>query len=40
VKAVLDPTVIGGVLARVGDEVFDGSIRTRLDDAKQHLGSE
>jgi F-type H+-transporting ATPase subunit delta len=40
VKAVVDPTVIGGVLARVGDEVFDGSIRTRLDDAKQHLGSE
>jgi F-type H+-transporting ATPase subunit delta len=40
VKAVVDPTVIGGVLARVGDEVFDGSIRTRLIDAKQHLGSE
>ncbi|HEY7400771.1 MAG TPA: ATP synthase F1 subunit delta [Actinomycetota bacterium] len=40
VRAVVDPTVIGGVLARVGDEVFDGSIRTRLDDAKQHLGSE
>ena len=40
VKAVVDPTVIGGVLARVGDEVFDGSIRTRLSDAKQHLGSE
>jgi F-type H+-transporting ATPase subunit delta len=40
VKAVVDPTVIGGVLARVGDEVFDGTIRSRLDDAKQHLGSE
>lgn len=40
VRAVVDPTVIGGVLARVGDEVFDGSIRTRLSAAKQHLGSE
>lgn len=40
VKAVVDPTVIGGVLARVGDEVFDGTVRTRLNDAKQHLGSE
>jgi F-type H+-transporting ATPase subunit delta len=40
VKTVVDPSVIGGVLARVGDEVFDGTIRTRLDDAKQHLGSE
>ena len=39
VKVVVDPSVIGGVLANVGDEVFDGSIRTRLNDAKQHLGS-
>ncbi len=39
VKVVVDPSVIGGVVASVGDEVFDGSVRTRLDDAKQHLGS-
>jgi F-type H+-transporting ATPase subunit delta len=39
VKVVVDPGVIGGVVAHVGDEVFDGSIRTRLDEAKQHLGS-
>ena len=39
IKAVVDPSVIGGVVAHVGDEVFDGSIRTRLSDAKQHLGS-
>ena len=26
VKVVVDPTVVGGVVARVGDEVFDGSI--------------
>jgi F-type H+-transporting ATPase subunit delta len=39
VKVVVDPAVIGGVLARVGDEVFDGSIASRLNDAKQHLGS-
>jgi F-type H+-transporting ATPase subunit delta len=40
VKVVVDPTVIGGVIARVGDEVFDGSIASRLDDAKLQLGSE
>jgi F-type H+-transporting ATPase subunit delta len=40
VKVVIDPTVIGGVIARVGDEVFDGSIASRLDDAKLQLGSE
>jgi F-type H+-transporting ATPase subunit delta len=34
---VVDPTVIGGVVARVGDEIFDGSVRTRLEEAKQHL---
>ena len=39
VKVVLDPTVVGGVVAHVGDEVFDGSVASRLDDAKQHLGS-
>jgi F-type H+-transporting ATPase subunit delta len=39
VKVVVDPGVIGGVVAHVGDEVFDGSIRTRLDEARQHLGS-
>ncbi len=40
VKVVVDPSVIGGVVARVGDLVFDGSIAGRLDDAKHHLGAE
>jgi F-type H+-transporting ATPase subunit delta len=39
VKVVVDPTVVGGVVARVGDEVFDGSVASRLVDAKQILGS-
>jgi F-type H+-transporting ATPase subunit delta len=38
-KVVIDQTVVGGVVARVGDEVFDGSIASRLVDAKQHLGA-
>jgi len=36
-KAVVDPSVIGGVVARVGDEVFDGSVANRLSEARQHL---
>jgi F-type H+-transporting ATPase subunit delta len=36
-KVVVDPTVVGGVVARVGDEVFDGSVASRLTDARQHL---
>jgi F-type H+-transporting ATPase subunit delta len=39
VKVVVDPSVVGGLVARVGDEVFDGSIASRLDDARQHLGA-
>src|SRR5437867_2307864 len=37
-KVVVDPTLVGGVIARVGDLVFDGSIAGRLEDAKQALG--
>lgn len=36
-KVVVDPTVVGGVVARVGDQVFDGSVASRLEGAKQHL---
>ena len=38
-KVVVDPTVIGGVIARVDDLVFDGSVSSRLADAKLALGS-
>jgi F-type H+-transporting ATPase subunit delta len=37
VKVVVDPNVIGGVVAKVGDEVFDGSVRARLDEARGRL---
>ena len=36
-KAVVDPSVIGGVIARVGDQVFDGSIRRKLEMAREQL---
>jgi F-type H+-transporting ATPase subunit delta len=36
-KVVLDPSVVGGVVARVGDEVFDGSVASRLSSARQRL---
>jgi F-type H+-transporting ATPase subunit delta len=37
-KVLVDPTVIGGVVARVGDQVFDGTIRRRLSLARERLG--
>jgi F-type H+-transporting ATPase subunit delta len=38
-KVIVDPTVVGGVIARVDDLVFDGSVSGRLEDAKHALGS-
>ncbi len=37
VKTVIDPSVIGGVIARVGDQVFDGTIRRKLEMAREQL---
>lgn len=34
-----DPSLIAGVVTRVGDQVFDGSIRARLADLKETLKS-
>lgn len=33
----IDDTMLGGVVARIGDRVFDGSLRSRLAEARQHL---
>jgi F-type H+-transporting ATPase subunit delta len=37
VKVVVDPSVLGGLIARVGDTVIDGSVRSRLDQMKESL---
>jgi len=37
VKIVVDPSVLGGLVASVGDTVIDGTIRTRLDQIKSLL---
>lgn len=37
VKVVVDPSVLGGIVATVGDTVIDGSIRSRLDNVKSRL---
>lgn len=34
-----DPSLIAGVVTRVGDQVFDGSVRTRLSELKEALKS-
>lgn len=37
VKVNVDPTVLGGVIAQIGDTVIDGSVRRRLDQLKEAL---
>ncbi|MBA3606824.1 MAG: ATP synthase F1 subunit delta [Acidimicrobiia bacterium] len=36
-KVVVDPSVLGGLVATVGDTVIDGSVRTHLDQLKSRL---
>lgn len=37
VTTVVDPSLVGGVRIQIGDEIIDGSIRTRLDDLRLQL---
>jgi F-type H+-transporting ATPase subunit delta len=36
-EATVDPTLVGGAIARVGDLVFDGTIRTQLAHLRANL---
>ena len=36
-KAIVDPSVVGGVVATIGDTVIDDSVRTRIDQLKSRL---
>lgn len=36
-KVVVDPSVLGGLVATVGDTVIDGTVRTRIDQLKSRL---
>ncbi|MCD5407460.1 MAG: F0F1 ATP synthase subunit delta [Desulfotomaculum sp.] len=36
---LIDATLLGGVVMRVGDKVIDGSVKNRLNTLKQHLVS-
>jgi F-type H+-transporting ATPase subunit delta len=38
-KVLVDPSLVGGIVTRVGDQVFDGSVRRKLETARQQLAS-
>jgi F-type H+-transporting ATPase subunit delta len=39
VKVVIDETVVGGIYAKVGDQVIDGTVRRRLQELKEQLAT-
>jgi F-type H+-transporting ATPase subunit delta len=39
-KFALDPQLLGGVVVRVGDTIYDGSLRNRLNDLRERLAAE
>ncbi|MFN2389220.1 MAG: ATP synthase F1 subunit delta [Actinomycetota bacterium] len=38
-KVLVDPTVLGGIVAKVGDTVIDGTVRRRLERLKEQVKS-
>jgi len=34
---VVDPAVLGGIRVEIGDDVIDGTVSSRLDDARRHI---
>jgi F-type H+-transporting ATPase subunit delta len=37
VKVIVDPKVLGGVVASIGDTVIDGTVRHRLDELREQI---
>ena len=37
VKYVIDPKIIGGIIIYIGDVIYDGSVRSRLENIKHSL---
>ena len=37
VKYEIDPNIIGGVITRIGSTVYDGSVKTKLENLKEQL---
>ena len=38
IQATVDPGVVGGVVTEIGDDVIDGSVRSRLQQMRAGLG--
>lgn len=34
---IIDPDILGGIIIRIGDKVYDGSVRSRLETVRRAL---
>ena len=34
---IIDPDILGGIVIRIGDKVYDGSVRSRLETIRQSI---
>jgi F-type H+-transporting ATPase subunit delta len=39
-KFALDPALLGGAVVRIGDTIYDGSLRSRLNEMRARLAAE
>jgi F-type H+-transporting ATPase subunit delta len=39
VKVLVDPSIIGGVVAKIGDTVIDGSVKRRLQQLREQVNA-
>jgi len=39
-KYALDPALLGGAVVRIGDTIYDGSLRSRLQEMRARLAAE
>lgn len=37
-KVVVDPTMVGGIVTKIGDTILDGSVKSRLQDLREVWG--
>ena len=40
IKYSQDPSLLGGVVVRIGDTIYDGSLRSRLNEIRNRLATE
>jgi F-type H+-transporting ATPase subunit delta len=38
VKVLVDPSVVGGVVAKIGDTIIDGTVRHKLEQLREQVG--